>query len=420
MAIVTQTKGFESGEEEQGDGAIKPEGVAMTLACRGLRCQWDIQAALIHNLWTLMEAERLELRCGRHNLELNTLETVEMMVDFRRHPSPQLPLTLSNCLVSTVETFNFLGITVSQDLKWAININSILKKAQQRMYFLRLLRKHGLPQDLLRQFYTAVIESVLCSSMTVWFSAATKKDKLRLQRTIKRIVGTPLPTIEDTHAARTKARACKILWDPPHPGHHLFQLLPSEPTTHLRSLVATMSPPSRLCLLVLLGALVAWANRVDPHPELREILENISGIVDVKSVNGIPPFNGVIRSIKACQNREEVKLVNATLQVYMRVLESILRPAPGQHTALLDSVPEATREHLRHNVGQLTNKMRHLTDKLARRHCPDVPNVLHQLSQLKVDDVMFQKRALSQFLEVYNMAAVIGSRALAPPTEASS
>ncbi|XP_061644394.1 uncharacterized protein LOC133485071 [Phyllopteryx taeniolatus] len=108
-----------------------------------------------------------------------------MIVDFRRHPSPQLPLTLSSCLVSTVETFKFLGITVSQDLKWATNINSVLKKAQQRMYFLRLLRKHGLSPELLRQFYTAVIESVLCSSITVWFGAATKKDKLRLQRTIK-------------------------------------------------------------------------------------------------------------------------------------------------------------------------------------------------------------------------------------------
>ncbi|XP_061621118.1 GTP cyclohydrolase 1 isoform X2 [Phyllopteryx taeniolatus] len=78
--------------------------------------------------------------CGRHNLELNTLKTVEMIVNFRRHPSPQLPLTLSSSLVSTVETFKFLGITVSQDLKWATNINSVLKKAQQRMYFMRLLR----------------------------------------------------------------------------------------------------------------------------------------------------------------------------------------------------------------------------------------------------------------------------------------
>ncbi|XP_061634047.1 uncharacterized protein LOC133480290 isoform X2 [Phyllopteryx taeniolatus] len=157
-----------------------------------------------------------------------------MIVDFRRHPSTQLPLTLSSCLVSTVEIFKFLGITVSQDLKWAINIKSVLKKAQQRMYFLRLLRKHGLPPELLTQFYTAVIESVLCSSIKVWFGAATKKDKPRLRRTIKtaeRIVGTPLPTLEDLHTARTKTRACKILSDPPHPGHRLFGSFPQDVTS---------------------------------------------------------------------------------------------------------------------------------------------------------------------------------------------
>ncbi|XP_061625268.1 uncharacterized protein LOC133475847 [Phyllopteryx taeniolatus] len=86
-----------------------------------------------------------------------------MIVDFRRHPSPQLPLTLSNELVSTVEIFKFLGIKVSKGLKWAININSVLKKAKQRM---RLLRKHGLPQELFMQFYTSVIESVLCPSQS--------------------------------------------------------------------------------------------------------------------------------------------------------------------------------------------------------------------------------------------------------------
>ncbi|KAF7710218.1 hypothetical protein HF521_009090 [Silurus meridionalis] len=108
-----------------------------------------------------------------------------MIVDFRKHPSTLLPLTISNIPVSPVENFKFLGTTISQDLKWESNINSILKKAQQRMYFLRQLRKYSLPQELLIQFYTAVIESVLCSSITIWFGAATKQDRNRLQKTVK-------------------------------------------------------------------------------------------------------------------------------------------------------------------------------------------------------------------------------------------
>ncbi|KAI3368297.1 hypothetical protein L3Q82_008009 [Scortum barcoo] len=59
---------------------------------------------------------------------------------------------------------------------------TIRKKAQQRMYFLRQLRKFNLPQEL---FYTAIIQSVLCTSVTVWFGSATKQDRNRLQRTVR-------------------------------------------------------------------------------------------------------------------------------------------------------------------------------------------------------------------------------------------
>ena len=84
--------------------------------------------------------------------------------------------------------------------------------------------------ELLIQFYTAVIESVLCSSITVWFGSATKLDRNRLQRTVRsaeRIIGADLPTIQDLYNIRARKRAGKIIADPSHPGHNLFQLLPS-------------------------------------------------------------------------------------------------------------------------------------------------------------------------------------------------
>src|SRR4029434_10772867 len=77
------------------------------------------------------------------------------------------------------------------------------------MYFLRQLRKYNLPQDLLIMFYTAVIESVLCTSITVWFGSATKLDKNRLQRTVRsaeKIIGANLPTIQDLYTSRVRKR----------------------------------------------------------------------------------------------------------------------------------------------------------------------------------------------------------------------
>ncbi len=73
------------------------------------------------------------------------------------------------------------------------------------------------------------IESVLCTSITVWFSSATKSDLRRLRRavrTAKRIIGTTLPALQELYLSRVSKRAGKITRDPSYP-HFLFELLPS-------------------------------------------------------------------------------------------------------------------------------------------------------------------------------------------------
>ncbi|KAL0168533.1 hypothetical protein M9458_036755, partial [Cirrhinus mrigala] len=176
------------------------------------------------------EVEQLAVWCSLNNLELNMLKTVEMVIDFRRNPPALPPLSIMDSTVAAVETFKFLGSIISQDLKWDTHIDSIAKKAQQRLYFLRQLKKFNLPQELLKQFYSAIIESVLCTSITVWFGSATKSDTRRLQRTVRtaeRIIGAPLPTLQELYTSRVRKRAQKITLDPSHPCHPLFKLLPS-------------------------------------------------------------------------------------------------------------------------------------------------------------------------------------------------
>ncbi len=130
------------------------------------------------------EIKELAVWYSLNNQELNTLKIVEMIVDFRRNPPALPPLTIMNSTVTAVESFRFLGTTIFQDLKWDHHIGSIVKKAQQRLYFLHQLRKFNLPQELLIQFYSAIIESILCMSITVWFSSATKSDLRRLRRVV--------------------------------------------------------------------------------------------------------------------------------------------------------------------------------------------------------------------------------------------
>lgn len=74
-----------------------------------------------------------------------------------------------------------------------------------------------LPQELIIQFVTAVIESVLYTSITVWFGLATKSDISRLQWTVKmaeRIISVPLLNLQDLYNCRVKKWAGNIIKDP--------------------------------------------------------------------------------------------------------------------------------------------------------------------------------------------------------------
>ncbi len=69
------------------------------------------------------EVKELAVWRSLNNLELNTLKTVEMILDFRRNPPALPPLTIMNTTVTAVESFRFLGTTISQDLKWDNHID---------------------------------------------------------------------------------------------------------------------------------------------------------------------------------------------------------------------------------------------------------------------------------------------------------
>ncbi|KAI3370902.1 hypothetical protein L3Q82_007411 [Scortum barcoo] len=68
------------------------------------------------------------------------------------------------------EAVEFLGIHITSDLTWSMNTAHLVKKAQQRLFFLRKLKHAGLSPQLLTNFYRATIESILCPqcSSVVW------------------------------------------------------------------------------------------------------------------------------------------------------------------------------------------------------------------------------------------------------------
>ncbi len=83
--------------------------------------------------------KELTVLCSLIHLELIMLNCGDDY-GLQENPPPP-PFTIMNSTVTTVESFRFLGTTISQNLNWDNHIESIVKKAQRRLYFLCQLRK---------------------------------------------------------------------------------------------------------------------------------------------------------------------------------------------------------------------------------------------------------------------------------------
>ncbi len=188
------------------------------------------------------EVSRLAGWCRVNNLSLNVEKTKEIVVDFRRVHTQHAPLTINGVTVERASSTKFLGVHITEDLSWTNNTAALAKKAQQRLYFLRKLRRARAQTPIMFTFYRGTIESILTSCITVWYgacNASCRKSLQRIVRAAEKIVGVSLPSLQNIYSTRLTRKALSIAGDPTHPAHSFFSLLPSG--RRLRSLQAMTS-----------------------------------------------------------------------------------------------------------------------------------------------------------------------------------
>ncbi len=147
------------------------------------------------------ENYRVESMCLIHLYSCQSFTTPRLSIS-HAHSSPK-----KEDGGNDVSSTKFLGVHITEDLTWTTNTKSISKKAQQRLHFLRRLKRASLPPPILTTFYRGTIESVLTSCITVWYGNCCAADRKTLQRTVK--------------------HRCKNHWcpSPLHPGHFPYTML---------------------------------------------------------------------------------------------------------------------------------------------------------------------------------------------------
>ena len=105
-------------------------------------------------------------------------------MDFRKQQRKHPPIHIDGAAVERVKSFKFLGVQITEDLKWSFHTDSIGKKEQHPHFNLRSLKKFGLAPETLTNLYICTIESNLLDCITAWHSNCTARNCRALQRVV--------------------------------------------------------------------------------------------------------------------------------------------------------------------------------------------------------------------------------------------
>ena len=168
--------------------------------------------------------------CSDNFLELNVKKTKEMITDFRTSDVVHPPLYINNEVVEIVHEYKYLGTIIDDKFNFNQNLNTVHKKVNSRIFFLRQLHKLNIDNTILQLFYTSVIQSVITFSMTCWFGNTSSEAKGRLTRVInncKKLGADNASSLEELFNKCVIQRCVAIRKDITHPLNCEYSLLPS-------------------------------------------------------------------------------------------------------------------------------------------------------------------------------------------------
>jgi hypothetical protein len=80
---------------------------------------------------------------------------------------------LNHMKINIKKTKEMLGVLVTDNLSWDQHINDICLETNERLHFLKLLKRSSMSSDNLLQYYKLIIRPVMEYACPVWQTSAT-------------------------------------------------------------------------------------------------------------------------------------------------------------------------------------------------------------------------------------------------------
>jgi len=116
-------------------------------------------------------------------MQLNASKTKEMVISFSQkyHPRDLPAVALEGKDLERVTSAKILGVIISSDLSWDYHVDYVCSKANQRLYFMCLLRRAGATSKDMVKFYKSTIRSAIEYASPVWHTGLTADQSDRIE-----------------------------------------------------------------------------------------------------------------------------------------------------------------------------------------------------------------------------------------------
>ena len=85
------------------------------------------------------------------------------------------PIVINGEEIERVLSSKLLGVHISQDLKWHVHVNEIVKAAK-KLYLVSQLKRADVPPEDILTIFTSVVRPKLEYACPVWHSSLTEED----------------------------------------------------------------------------------------------------------------------------------------------------------------------------------------------------------------------------------------------------